>query len=182
MNPALLIVDIQNDYFPGGKMPLEGSIEASEKAKLLLAKFREKGFPVFHIQHWSIKPNATFFLPNTEGAAIHENVRPLPGEIVIQKNFPNSFRQTALLDGLKERSASELVVAGMMTHMCIDATTRAAFDLGFKCTLAHDACATKSLAFGETTVPAQHVHSAFVSALHGTYADARTALDISQRL
>lgn len=182
MKTALLIVDIQNDYFPGGRMPLEGSIAASEAAKLLLATFRDKGLPVFHIQHLSVRPDARFFLPNTEGVEIHENVRPLLGEMVIQKNFPNGFRQTPLLDRLKESGVAELVIAGMMTHMCVDSTTRAAFDLGFRCTLAHDACATKSLTFGDATVPAQSAHIAFVSALHGLFATARTASDIAGQL
>jgi nicotinamidase-related amidase len=178
MDKALLIIDIQNDYFPGGKMALEGSREASENAKLLLEEVRRKGLPVFHIQHVSTRPDATFFLPETDGVAIHENVCPLPGETVIQKHFPNSFRQTSLEDTLRRAGISRLIIAGMMTHMCVDATTRAAFDLGFHCTLAHDGCATRSLSFGETTVPAHQVHIAFVSALHGLYADARTASDV----
>jgi nicotinamidase-related amidase len=182
MDRALLIIDIQNDYFPGGRMALEGSREASENARLLLEEARRKGLPVFHIQHVSDRPDATFFLPETDGVEIHENVRPLPGETLIQKHFPNSFRQTSLLDALHVAGISQLIIAGMMTHMCIDATTRAAFDLGFRCALAHDACATRPLAFGENTVPAQQVHTAFVSALHGLYADARTAGDIARSL
>lgn len=182
MDKALMIIDIQNDYFPGGKMELEGSREASENARMLLEEARRKGLPIFHIQHVSVRPDATFFLPDTDGVEIHENVRPLPGETVVQKHFPNSFRQTSLLDGLQIAGVSRLIIAGMMTHMCVDATTRAAFDLGFHCILAHDACATRSLSFGGVMVPARQVHIAFVSALHGLYADARTASDIVRSL
>ncbi len=182
MRTALLIVDIQNDYFPGGKMALEGSVEASEEAARLLAVFRDKHFPVVHVQHLSIRPDATFFVPGTKGADIHDNVRPQADERVVQKNFPNSFRDTSLLETLRENDAKGLVIAGMMTHMCIDATTRAAFDLGFRCTLAHDACATRSLAFAGETIPARQVHLGFVAALHGLFAEARAAGDIVRAL
>lgn len=178
MNAALVIVDIQNDYFPGGSMALEGSVEASENAHALLSAFRDKGLPVFHIQHISTRPGATFFLPDTVGAEIHANVAPLAGEAIIRKVFPNSFRGTGLLDQLKQGEITSLVVAGMMTHMCIDSTVRAAFDLGFRCRLAHDACATKALSFGSETVPARHVHVSFMAALHGLFADVSSARDI----
>ena len=71
MKPALIIIDIQNDYFPGGKMELEGSPEASLQAAKLLASFRAKELPLVHIQHVSNRPGASFFLPDTEGVNIH---------------------------------------------------------------------------------------------------------------
>jgi nicotinamidase-related amidase len=175
MTKALLIVDIQNDYFPGGKMELEGSEAASRRAGELLAAFRERRLPIIHMQHVSTRPGATFFLPDTEGVRIHASVAPAEHEAVIQKHFPNSFRDTGLLERLRQVSLDELVIAGMMTHMCIDATTRAAADLGFKCSLAHDACATRSLTFGATTVSAQDVHSSFLAALNGAYATVKPA-------
>jgi nicotinamidase-related amidase len=170
MAAALVLIDIQNDYFPGGKMELVGSIEASLRAREVLNLFREKKMGVVHVRHLSVRPGATFFLPGTQGAAIHENVEPLPGEPVIEKNFPNSFRDTRLLEHLEKRGVKHLVLAGMMTHMCVDATTRAAFDFGFQCTLLHDACATRNLSFADETVPAVHVHAAFLAALSGVYA------------
>ena len=175
MKPALIIIDIQNDYFPGGKMELEGSPVASLQAAKLLQAFRAQGLPLVHIQHVSNRPGASFFLPGTEGVNIHANVAPRAGETVIQKNFPNSFRGTTLLEHLRGLGAEHLVIAGMMTHMCVDATTRAAFDLGFSCSLAHDACATRALAFGEQRVPAAQVHAAFVAALAGLYAKVQNA-------
>ncbi|MHC1728084.1 MAG: cysteine hydrolase family protein [Syntrophobacteraceae bacterium] len=183
MATALILVDIQNDYFPGGRMELEGSIAASLRARDILALFRQNHLPVVHIRHLSLRPGATFFLPGTEGVEIHENVRPLPSETIIEKNYPNSFRDTGLLEVLRKADISRLVIAGMMTHMCVDATTRAAFDLGFECTLIHDACATRNLAFGQTTVLAGHVHAAFLAALGAVYAkvlgagEYRSALD-----
>jgi nicotinamidase-related amidase len=172
---ALLIIDIQNDYFPGGRMELEGSAPAGLRAGELLAAFRDRRRPVIHIQHISVRPGATYFLPDTDGASIHASVAPAAGETVIQKNFPNAFRETRLLDHLRQAGIQELVIAGMMTHMCVDATTRAAADLGFPCFLAHDACATRSLSFGGTKVPAEHVHASFLSALGAAYATVKSA-------
>ncbi|GIM44482.1 isochorismatase [Collibacillus ludicampi] len=170
MKTALLLIDIQNDYFPHGKMELVEPIEASLRAKQILTDFREKGWPVFHIQHISIRQGATFFLPGTDGIKIHENVEPLPDEVVIQKHYPNSFRETDLLSQLQKREINRLVICGMMTHMCIDATTRAAFDYGFECVVIHDACASRNLTFNGETIPAEHVHLSFLAALNGTYA------------
>ena len=170
MNQALLLVDIQNDYFPGGAMELAGSREAGLKAGKLLQVFRQKFLPVIHIQHVATREGATFFLPDTLGVAIHANVAPQAGEPVMVKHFPNSFRGTSLLEYLQRQQISQLVIAGMMTHMCIDTTTRAAADLGFHCQLAHDACATRDLAFGGVAVPAQQVQAAYLAALDGPFA------------
>src|SRR5436190_10097679 len=123
---ALVIIDLQNDYFPGGAMELEGSPAAGAKAGEVLQKFRNENLPVFHIRHLSVRPGATFFLPGTPGAQIHGSVRPREGELVVEKNFPNSFRATALQNHLDQHKIKNLVVAGMMTHMCVDATVRAA--------------------------------------------------------
>ena len=166
MNTALILLDIQNDYFPGGKMELEGPVEASLHAKTLLSVFREKGLPLIHIQHVSARPGATFLISDTKGIEFHENVEPLQHETVIRKNYPNSFRETSLLDHLEKKSIKHLIIAGMMTHMCVDATTRAGFDYGFKCTVITDACATKSLSFENEIIPAAHVHGAFLAALN----------------
>ncbi len=169
MKTALILIDIQNDYFPGGKNPLEGPIEAAQCARQLLDAFREKGLPTVHIQHIAIKPGAVTFLPNSEGAEIHSSIRPLPEETVFQKHYPNSFRDTPLLEHLRGLGVERLVIAGMMTHMCVEATSRAAFDFGFENYVAQDACATKALVFDGVTVPADHVHRAFLAGLRGTY-------------
>lgn len=175
MNTGLLLVDLQNDYFAGGKMELMGSLEASQKAGSLLEHFRKNNLPIFHVQHISIRPGATFFLPGTEGGKIHRDLEPLSGEEVIQKHFPNSFRETPLLEALWKQDVEDLVIAGAMSHMCVDATVRAACDLGFSCTVIEDACATKDLEFRGSPVPAVHVHRAFMAALHAAYAKVMTA-------
>ena len=182
MTLALLLVDIQNDYFPGGTMELVGSPAAGARARALLEAFRKAGRPVIHIQHLALRPGATFFLPGTAGAELHPSVTPLPGEPVFQKHFPNSFRETPLLEHLRGLGITQLVVAGMMTHMCIDTTVRAAFDLGFQCQLAQDACATRDLTRAATTVPAAQVQAAFLAALDGTFAQVLTVATLSAGL
>jgi nicotinamidase-related amidase len=165
-----VIIDIQNDYFPGGAMELEGADAAGVKAAQALSFFRKKQTPVIHVRHLSTRPGATFFIPGTKGADIHESVTPDKGDTVIEKNFPNSFRGTALQKRLEELNVKHLVVAGMMTHMCVDASVRHAADAGYKVTLLADACATRAQAYGGESVPARQVHAAFLAALNGFYA------------
>ena len=175
MKEALLLIDIQNDYFPGGKMELVSMEEAAKKAGELLKAFRTAGKPIFFIKHMSTRSDATFFVPGTQGMDIHPSVNPLPNETVIEKHFPNSFLQTDLLSVLKESEVTDLIICGAMSHMCIDTTVRAAKELGFKCTLIADACATRNLKFGEEILPAQTVHASFMAALDGMFATIMTA-------
>ena len=170
MQTALILVDIQNDYFPGGHMELVRINEASANARDLLSLFRENQWPIFHVQHIATSDSATFFLPNTVGVEIHDSIKPFPNELVIQKHYPNSFRETRLQEELKKVGIKRVVICGAMSHMCIDATTRAAADLGFKCIVIHDACATKSLRFGDKTISAEEVHGSFMAALGLAYA------------
>jgi len=170
MKTCLVVIDVQNDYFPGGKMELSGSREAGEKIHSLIECFRKELLPVVHIQHVSTRPGASFFLPGTHGVEFHPLVTPESGEKVIRKHFPNSFRETILHEYLQELNASRIVVAGMMTHMCIDTSVRAASDLGYQVTLVGDCCATRDLHFGDHLVPAEQVHHAFLAALDGSFA------------
>ncbi|ODS96480.1 MAG: isochorismatase [Lautropia sp. SCN 69-89] len=178
MTQALVIVDIQNDYFPGGAMPLEGSPEAAANAAKLLAAFRARGLPVVHVQHISTRPGATFFLPDTQGAGINDAVSPQASEKQIVKHTPNSFRGTDLHEHLESVGADRLVIVGMMTHMCIDSTVRAAFDLGYACTLVHDACATRALVLDGKSIPAAQVHESFLAGINGLFAKLATADEI----
>jgi nicotinamidase-related amidase len=178
MSSALILIDIQNDYFPGGAMEVVGATAAANQAAKLLAAFRRKALPVIHIQHIATRAGATFFLPDTKGVEIHELVRPQQGEPVFQKHFPNSFRETVLLDYLRKGGIDQLVIAGMMTHMCIDTTVRAAADLGFSCLLAQDACATRALSFNGVEVAAEDVQVSYLAALGGLFAKIAFARDL----
>jgi len=176
---TLLIIDIQNDYFRGGAYPLVEPDAAALQASRLLARFREASEPVVHMQHVWDAPEAEFMRPGTDGVEIHESVRPLAGETVLTKAMPNSFLGTDLEAELRSHDTEGLVVAGMMTSMCVDATVRAAVDLGFDTTVAHDACATCDLDFGATSIPAASVHAAFLAALADGYAAVVATDDIA---
>lgn len=162
---ALIIIDIQNDYFPGGKWPLVGQTEAAEKAARILAAARAAGDAVIHIRHEINRPNAPFFEPGSDGAAIHSSVQPLPGETVIVKNFANSFRETGLKAILDEGHITDLTILGSMTQNCVESTVRAAADFGYTVTVIHDACATLDLSFNGETIPAAQVQAAYMAAL-----------------
>jgi len=165
MKTALLVIDIQNDYFPGGKFPLVNPEAAARMAYQLLQCFREHDGYHVHIQHISLKPDATFFIKGDSGSDIHDSVAHFVGEPIVYKHFPNSFRETKLLDMLKEWGIERVVICGMMTHMCVDATTRAAADLGYEVIVAEDACATRDLKYDDTAIPADLVHKSFLAAL-----------------
>jgi nicotinamidase-related amidase len=167
---ALIVVDIQNDYFPQGKWPLVGAEAAADNAVRLLATFRDAGKPVLHIRHEFTSDAAPFFTPGSEGAKLHPKVLNRADEPVVLKHFVNAFRETELQPILDQQGIKELVVVGSMSHMCIDGITRAAADFGYTVTVIHDACASRDLEFNGVTVPAAHVHAAFMSALGFAYA------------
>jgi nicotinamidase-related amidase len=165
MNTALLLIDIQKEYFPGGRRALVGPERAAANAYALLQCFREHGGHHVHIQHVANKPGATSFIPGDRMTDIHDSVAHFEGEPIVQKHYPNSFRETGLLELLRGWNTERVVVCGMMTHMCVDATARAAADLGYQLMVAEDACATMDLAYSDTLIPAEHVHKAFLAAL-----------------
>ena len=167
---ALVLIDIQMDYFSGGKMELVGTAEALGNAKKMLEKFRVEKLPVIHVQHISMQEGAPFFVPDTEGVKIHPDLTPVAGESLVIKHYPSSFFQTNLAEIIEEKGITELVVVGMMTHMCIDTTVRAAKDHGILVTLISDGCATRDLVFEGETIPAAWVQKSFMASLCGTFA------------
>lgn len=169
MGTALILVDLQQDYLPGGRFPLVGADEAVGRAAHLLEAARRASIPVVHVRHLSTRPDAAFFLPGTRGALFATAVEPAPGEAIIEKHLPNSFLETGLDAVLEDAGVDRLVVAGMMTHMCVDATVRAAVDLGYDVVLTADACATRDLSWEGRTIPAPDVQAAFLAALDGRY-------------
>ncbi len=172
---ALILVDIQNDYFPQGKWPLSGVDAAADKAVQVLQAFRQAGDSVIHIRHEFTADDAPFFAPGSEGAHLHPKVLNHADEPVVLKHFVNAFRETNLRMLLEQRSVTHLVVVGSMSHMCVDGVVRAAADMGYTVTVIHDACATRDLEFNGTTVPAAQVHAAFMSSLGFAYASVVSA-------
>ncbi|GAB4360046.1 MAG: cysteine hydrolase family protein [Gammaproteobacteria bacterium] len=172
---ALIIIDIQNDYFPGGNMPLHEPDAALERAAKILDHFRARDLPRFHIRHASVRPGASFMVPGTRGQEIHPRLAPREGEPVITKHFPSAFQETTLPEELRNLGAENLVVCGMMTHMCIDTSVRSAFERGYRVQLIADATATRALQFAGREVPAEQVQNAFLASLNGIFAQVLSA-------
>lgn len=176
-NKALIVVDIQNDYFPGGLWTLSKVEAAAAKAAQVIAAFRDSGELVVHIRHEFTSQDAPFFRPGSEGAQLHPSVINLPSEPVVLKHYINSFRETTLKSILDQHGIGEVVVVGNMSHMCVDGITRAAVDFGYPTTVLHDACATLDLEFDGVKVPAAHVHAAYMAALKFAYANVISTAD-----
>ena len=176
MKKALLIVDVQNDYFPDGKCRLHKPEEALNTIKGLLKSFREQNLPAIYVQHVSTM-QADFFIPNTEGVQIHKDIKPLDTAAVIVKHYPNSFYAPDLHNELMKNEVTELVVCGMMTHMCIDTTVRAAKEYGYKVTLISDGCAAKALEWNGVRIPADTVQDVFMASLNRKFADVITSVE-----
>jgi nicotinamidase-related amidase len=174
---ALIVVDVQNDYFPGGKWPLDGIEAAADNTARVIAVARAAGDLVVHIRHEFRSANAPFFAPGSEGAHIHPKVLNHDGETVILKHAANAFRETTLKEALDRNGVTEVVIVGNMSHMCVDATARAAKDFGYEVTVVHDACATRDLEFNGVTVAAAEVHAAFMAALAFAYATVVSTAD-----
>lgn len=166
---ALIVVDIQNDYFTGGKWPLAGQEEAAANALRAVDKARSDGDLVVFVRHESTE-GSPFFVPGTPGAEIHESLRRRPNEPVVVKNNINAFLGTGLKKTLDEKGVEDVTILGSMSHMCVDAATRAAADHGYRVSVVHDACATHDQEFGGRKVPAAEVHAAFMAALGFGYA------------
>ncbi len=179
---ALIVVDLQSDYFPGGKWELSGTEDAASQTVKLLECFRAKQLPVIHVRHEFPTADAPFFAPNSEGAKVHSSVHELESEPVVLKHQINSFRDTDLKNILDDVGADSVLICGAMSHMCIDAVTRAANDLGYDCAVAHDACATLDLEFNGVVVPAAQVHAAFMAALGFAYANIASTDELIDQL
>lgn len=175
MKKGLILVDIQNDYFSGGKYELKNPEQAAVQAGKILAFFRQHDLPVYHVRHISLNAEATFFLPDTDGVNFYKDICVKEGEEVITKHKPDSFLGTNLKEKLEEKGVDQLVVCGMMTHMCIDTTVRSAAGQGYLLTLIEDACATRDLKWRETTVNAEQVQHSYMAAVNGTFAKVEKA-------
>ncbi|KTF37207.1 cysteine hydrolase family protein [Xanthomonas vesicatoria] len=179
MSKAVIVIDLQNDYFPGGKLPLSGIEPAAANALAVIANARITRVPVLHVRHESAA-DAAFFVAGSRGAQIHDTVGPQDGEVVVVKRHVNAFRETLLAQQLQQHGVTDVVIVGAMSHMCVDACVRAASDLGYTVTVLHDACATMDLDFGGTKVPAAHVHATMMAAFQFGYAAVRSTRDYLQ--
>ena len=179
---ALIVIDMQRDYLAGGKFPLPGIERTVERAAQLITLFRSSGMPVIHIRHFEMDPAVGFLHEGTPGAEIDPRVAPQGDDMLITKNYPNAFRDTTLTKVLHVLGAKELFFCGAMSNLCVDATVRAAFDMGYHCTVIEDACAASDLEFAGEVIPAAVVHRAFMAALASAYGEVVDLKTFSDRL
>ncbi|GAA0315924.1 cysteine hydrolase family protein [Psychrobacter aestuarii] len=174
---ALIIVDIQNEYFPDGKLPLSHIHDTANNAAAILDATRGTDDTIIHIRHEGASKDAERFTPDSKGAQINDIVAPKDGETVITKHYPNAFRDTPLKQLLEDNGIKTLTIIGAMSHMCIDATVRAGFDYGYAVTVVHDACTTMDLSFNGTDVPAAQAHATIMAAFDFLNIDLVTTKD-----
>ena len=151
---ALLVIDVQNFYFPGGRSELVEPEKAADKAALAISHARATGNPVIYIQHKS-----------AAGMEINDIVKPSAGDKIFVKEEVNSFIGTGLKEYIDGLQVDTLVICGMQTQMCVEAAVRAAHDFGYGVILLHDACATRKLKFGDREVAAADVHASTLATL-----------------
>lgn len=164
---ALVMIDLQNTYTQG-VMALENVEPAIEEAARLLERARAAGTPIVHVQHEA--GAGTPYDTNAEIGAIVDAVAPRPGEHRVVKNFPSSFVNTDLEEYLRSVGVTNLVLAGFMTHMCVNSTARSAFNLGFAPTVVAGATATRALPGPDGVVPASSLQAASLAALSDMFA------------
>ena len=163
---ALILIDIQNIYFTPGPLLLHKPKDAAKKAAKVLKKFREEKKPVIHVQH-----NFEVF------SGINNLVKPTESEKIIHKDYPSSFLRTDLREYLQELGITKLVVAGMMSHMCVDTTVRACQDYGYEVTVIEDACTTMPLKYDKRKIDAETVHAVYMASLAEGFAKVMKAED-----
>lgn len=161
---ALIVIDVQNDYFPKGKMELYQAEQALKQTNLLEDVFMANHQPIIYIQHIFNQENAPFFEAGTVGVELHSGLKTQSDSIVIEKHYPNSFFQTTLKAQLDQLGVEKLVICGMMTHMCVDATSRAAAEFGYDPVVIADATATRDLSYANKTIQATDVQTACLAA------------------
>ncbi len=181
MKKALLIIDVQNDYFPGGKHELFEPDKALNQIQKLIEYFRNNDEPIYYVQHIS-GSSGTFFLPNTEGCEIHNKIKPQENDKIIIKHHPSSFLDTNLQAELQKDRIEELIICGMMTHMCVDTTVRVAQNYNYKVKLITDACATRDLKINNKIIKASVVQDTFLASLEWIFAELFTCEDYLEKI
>ena len=180
MKKALLIIDVQNFYFDEGPGRLHEPVKAAEQIAKVLTYCRETNQTVIHVQQLGPeKIHCESLEPIDE---IYSLVAPLPGETVVKKPYPSAFRDTGLKELLDQKEIEELVIVGMMSHMCVDTTVRAASAYGYPITVLHDCCTTRALTFQDTTIDAVTVHKTYMASFIGFFAEVMSTKEYLEKI
>lgn len=164
MKKALLIIDVQNDYFPGGKLPLWNTEETLDHIEAAIRAAKAKDIPVILIQQFTDSKVAPFFNKGTEGAEIHPRIRAAaPDAQVVTKGFADSFHQTNLDELLSKLGATTLLVCGMMTQNCVTHTAISKAAEKYEVMMLQDCCTTVSALIHHIALRAVSTRLAVVS-------------------
>lgn len=161
MKRALLVIDVQNEYFTG-KLPVtypEGSFENIIK---VMDFANENNIPVLLIQHTNPGKDSATFKKGTEEHRIHDEVLKRGYAKIIEKKLPGSFTGTELESWLKENDIDTLVISGYMTQMCCDTTARQAIHIGFNVEFLSDATGTLDISNSAGEISAEELHKAIL--------------------
>jgi nicotinamidase-related amidase len=178
---ALVVIDVQNDYFPGGRFVLFRAKAALRKTLVLRDWARRLGLPIVWVRHTSRRPGSFFLLPDTRGAELHPALEPGSGETIVDKEDPNSFVGTELDSLLKAKGIDTVVWAGMISWMCVETTVRSAKDRGYRNLVTHDATASGWLTGPYGLVTPWSAQRAFLSAMgfvHATVLSVRNLVRV----
>jgi nicotinamidase-related amidase len=166
MTPALVIIDVQNEYFaPEGLWALPDAEAALAHIQELLAAARDARLPVFHVVHENLDPQGPVFRPGSRNVEMRAGLDVRTGEQRILKHYPGAFTQTPLEAYLRRAGADTLIICGFMTHMCCDTTTRQASERGYSVWFASDATATRDLKLGDKVIPHQTIHESTLAVM-----------------
>ncbi|MBI2731925.1 MAG: cysteine hydrolase [Aquabacterium sp.] len=178
VNTALLLIDFQREYVDGA-LPLSDGAHAASRAGELVAMAERVGVPVIHVYHEAASALAPVFAPGSPGVRAMSEVPVASGHHRIVKRWPSSFKGTSLQAHLQDLKVQHLVVAGLMTHNCVDSTAREALHLGYAVTVVDDACATRDLPDTQGgVIPASEVHRVSLAALADRHADVVRAAEV----
>ncbi|GAA5809424.1 hypothetical protein MFLAVUS_002832 [Mucor flavus] len=181
MSEALIVVDVQNDYFPDGKLPTCSPIETAKACAQLIQKFRQDGKEVVFIKHVMLDSQVKeypFFIKGTHGVEIHDIVKPLPTEKIISKHAVSGFVGTDLKEYLTSKGVKKLVVVGMMIHNCVNATVYSSIEEGFPCIVVDEAVNTVDQPYDGELVKAQDIKKAFLAGIQFSFSKVYKLQDV----
>jgi nicotinamidase-related amidase/phenylpyruvate tautomerase PptA (4-oxalocrotonate tautomerase family) len=177
---TLLLIDFQHEYLDG-RLPLPDIAQVTQAAARLVQAAEARGMHIIHIHHEATQADAPLFAPGSPAARALCALPVAPHHHHLVKRWPSSFKATGLIDLLASSGAKSVLLAGAMTHNCIDSTAREAMHLGLAVAIASDACATRDLpGIDGHVIPAEHVHICSLSALADRHADVFTTDQILQ--
>jgi nicotinamidase-related amidase len=163
MKRALLVIDVQNEYF-SGLLPITHPEGHLANVLRVMDCAAANGVPVVVVQHTSLQPEAPFFRRGTPNWELHAEVRRRPHDLLVEKNLPGTFTGTQLEPWLREQGVDRVVIAGYMTHMCCDTTARQAVHRGFAVEFLSDATGTLPLSNAAGEASAEELQRAFLCA------------------